>query len=346
VRSSGTPACGTARRVGRCRRIMALLAAIAVSVAATSSAQATSTVLWLDTYAPPTGYEGAVTSARTGAAAPGSYLVATVSGTFSYWSADQYDMPTTPWDTMCGAAEPAATYASPDGVTGPVGMDAEWIFGRPWTTAECSLLPLPRRGGVFQIDTGSGFADRLPMGPATSGPMAGHKYRYALVGAGASLAFRLLDGPGAADNYGQLRIDLNTATAADCADYQGFGAPSQAACLEQIARQAATAPPSAATSGGGFGGASGTPTACRSRRTLRIHVPRRWKGSRVQTATLRVNSRPVAIRRRSGRFVALIDLRRLPRRVVPVALRWRTVDGKRYERRTALRTCVPQSSRT
>ncbi len=173
---------------------------------------------------------------------PTGLYVATVTGTFSYWSAKylKHPHPTRrrPWTMICGTLESAPLFASGGG-TGPVGMDPEFVFGRPWDPTECAKYPLPKKWTGFQTNTGLvGWSHPSALNlsyPARPTPT--HTYEYALkVRRPRHIAFRFRDND-TQDNYGTIEITLRQATAADCAGkrYKGFGLTTEAECLAEIA---------------------------------------------------------------------------------------------------------------
>ncbi|HLH14219.1 MAG TPA: hypothetical protein VKV16_05475, partial [Solirubrobacteraceae bacterium] len=161
-----------------------------------------------------------------------SLYVAVVQGTFSYWKASNYTKPQRPWTKVCGTPEPAPQFSSAGG-SGPVGMDAEFVFARPWLPRLCAKLPEHR--SRLQMYTGAGaWAHPNALTPVTA-PSPDHLYEYAVVGEGRRVSFRLRDWY-LRDNYGSLSITLRTASAADCAGskYRAFGAESEAQCVSEL----------------------------------------------------------------------------------------------------------------
>lgn len=187
----------------------------------------------LDSYEPNNdGFAGPVSTQKL---PEGSRWVAVVQGTFSYYAPSWYSRPPTNW-TFCGIAdEDGPLFASPDKASGgPVGMDAEFIFGRPGTRKFCRSHSLPMRWPNFEMRTGklSPYEHYSALGPTLYAPTADHTYSYPLVGWGQPAQFRLKDRPRTSDNYGELKISLRPATAADCGNYDfgSFGFPDQATC--------------------------------------------------------------------------------------------------------------------
>ncbi len=214
------PRIGRIVLVGTCIALMAVVPAVAQAKVEESS------IVKLRAYAPDTtGYAGPVQTHGTLPA--GSLYVAEVSGAISYWSRKQFTEPSGEWETVCGQPK-----KSPHG---PLGIDAEFIFARPWTSPCPEALPV--RWNNFELSTGGAYAHPMPIGGPFTKPTPGHKYSYALVGAGGPAMFRLRDmpngHPATADNYGHLRIHVRKAVPADCAGtgYTLFGEPTEAACV-------------------------------------------------------------------------------------------------------------------
>lgn len=177
-----------------------------------ASADSTSQVLWLDTYAP-TG----LPSVTSGPLA-GTYYFATVSGAVSIWSRTTLD---------CGQPK-AMTYPSASRPTRDAGVDAEFRFAQPSTpSAPCGAVILPRHSSMLQVDTGTGFQHVEPVGGQPAAPAADNSYRYLLKGTQrpATFAARFEDVP-SSDNAGQFRIEVRPAGKADCqgSRWQEFGA--------------------------------------------------------------------------------------------------------------------------
>ena len=117
---------------------------------------------------------------------------------------------------------------------GPVGMDAEFLFARPWTAKACRRYVIPTAWSVFQASTAKKAQYAHPrMFVWTPAPTANHTYSYVLLGRGAPAKFRLLD-RFPSDNYGSLSINLRPAVQTDCARYQAFGFRSEAKCMKTL----------------------------------------------------------------------------------------------------------------
>lgn len=184
----------------------------------------------LDAYEPNNdGFAGPVASAKL---PEGSKWVAEVEGTISYYAPSQYTTPEAPFTLICGTPDfGGPIFASPDKPNAkPVGMDAEFIFGRPSTRKICRQYKLPSHWPNFQLNSGSGYKHPAPTGPELFAPTADHKYGFPVNGHDKPALFRLKDRPRTSDNYGQLQISLRPATAADCGDFHEFEYADQASC--------------------------------------------------------------------------------------------------------------------
>jgi hypothetical protein len=135
---------------------------------------------------------------------------------------------------ICGTPDfSGPLFPSPDKPNSkPVGFDSEFIFARPSRRSFCQRNPLPGHWPNFEIKTGNTWGHQAPLGPEYLVPTADHTYSYPLVAWGTAPQFRLKDRPRTSDNYGQLKIAIRPATAADCGteDWQAFEYESQAAC--------------------------------------------------------------------------------------------------------------------
>jgi hypothetical protein len=146
----------------------------------------------------------------------GTMYTVTIQGTVSVW-------PSGDWAAICdGTPSPAPLFPSP-GDTGPVGVDAEWVWA--WPTSSPSLCPdgvsdatPPVAQRKLRVKAGSGAPmEDLPR-PRESAMTANHAYTYSIAGTGTSLLFVLNEigrnPDGSAhiynprDNYGELRIEV------------------------------------------------------------------------------------------------------------------------------------------
>lgn len=206
--------------VGAC----VVLAAVAAPTAQASVEE--SSLVRLHSWAPNiTGYAG---PARTPGILPsGELYVAEVRGAVSYWATAQFRHPTAPWNTVCGQPLPS--------LRGPLGIDAEFVFARPWN-GTCPTLPT--HWNNFELSTGASYSHPQPIGGPFTQPTPGHKYSYALVGGGGPAMFRLRDmpngHPATIDNHGVLFIHVRRAVASDCTSYWLFDEPTEAACLAAL----------------------------------------------------------------------------------------------------------------
>lgn len=198
----------------------------------------------LDSYEPNNdGFAGPVSTAKL---PEGSRWVAVVQGTFSYYAPSLYNAPTAPFTMLCGdPIDSGPIFPSPDRPANrPVGMDAQFVFGRPSTRKICNKYPLPSAWRNFEIRTGklSPYEHYAALGPTLTAPTADHTYSYPLVGWGQPAQFRLKDRPRTSDNYGELKISLRPATADDCGnyDYGSFGYPDEATCRTALGGGSAT----------------------------------------------------------------------------------------------------------
>lgn len=217
-----------------CGALLALVVAAPVAAQAKGPHPVATEVLRLESFQPGNpGFAGPVVT--KGYLPAGKLYVAQVRGTVSYYSKDIWLHPSHShrWTMVCGVPERQPQYRSPHRPRGPVGVDAEFLFARPWTLTNCLKHPLPHHWTNFQIkDDVMSYHHIAALGPLLTAPAANHTYRYPLVGANARARFRLKDIPGTWDNYGILKITVRRATAADCANgqYAAFGEATQAAC--------------------------------------------------------------------------------------------------------------------
>jgi hypothetical protein len=215
------------RRTGRiifCSAVCALgvlLPAAAASAASIDHFALDSYHAWKKPFTPP---------ATSNVTLKKGIYVATVQGTFSYYSAINYVVPQAPWTILCGTPEGAPQFGSAGG-SGKVGFDSEFVISRPWLPAPCATAKLPVKWANFQMNAGHGvWAHPAVLGSPTT-PSPTHTYEYALPASGGHhVAFRLFD-IDTRDNYGSLKISIAAATTADCAQFTAFGLSSEAECL-------------------------------------------------------------------------------------------------------------------
>ncbi len=176
------------------------------------------------------GFAGPVNTAQ---ALPGGALyVAEVTGAISYYAKKQYVHPSDLWNTVCG--EPLVE------PKGDLGIDAEFVFARPWTTPCPEKLPVRWDNFELSVNNGTVFAHPRPLNGPFTAPTPEHRYSYPMVGVGKYALFRLRDDPGGnpatADNYGTLVIHVRKAVSADCggSNYLLFGKSTEAECLAAL----------------------------------------------------------------------------------------------------------------
>jgi hypothetical protein len=150
----------------------------------------------------------------------GLLYTVTIEGTISVW-------PSGDWAAICdGTPSPSPLFPSP-GDTGPVGVDAEWVWA--WPTSSPSLCPsgvsdatppVAQRKLRLEAESGAPPEDLPP--PREGAMTANHAYTYSLMGGGTTPVFVVnevgqnTDGsphiynPGY--NYGELRIEVVAGT--------------------------------------------------------------------------------------------------------------------------------------
>lgn len=159
--------------------------------------------------------------------------VATIQGTFSYYSAINYVVPQSPWTILCGTPGAAPQFGSAGG-SGKVGFDSEFIISRPWLPAPCNNAKLPIKWINFQVNAGKGVWLHPSVLGSPTAPTPTHTYSYALpVGGGHRASFRLFD-IDTRDNYGSLKISISAATTANCTEFAAFGLASEAECVTTV----------------------------------------------------------------------------------------------------------------
>ncbi|MDQ1726533.1 MAG: hypothetical protein QOK14_578 [Frankiaceae bacterium] len=140
----------------------------------------------------------------------GDRYTLTVEGTASYYSPASYSALQRPL-VLCGTPERAAMFRSPGTENGPVGVDPEFVFARPWTRSQCGRVP--GHWSNFQIRTSRFFFHPAPRGRTSGAARSDHTYTYTIIGRGRAATFRLVDGAGARDNYGVFRIGIRDVAA-------------------------------------------------------------------------------------------------------------------------------------
>jgi hypothetical protein len=139
-----------------------------------------------------------------------------IQGSVSVW-------PPADWSSVCaGRPSPSPLFSSP-GATGPVGVDAEWVWA--WPRASPSLCPdgapdatPPVAERKLRIEASSG-APPVDLPPPRETEMtANHAYTYSVVGTGTSVSFTVNEigkNPDGSPhvynpryNYGEFRIEV------------------------------------------------------------------------------------------------------------------------------------------
>lgn len=153
---------------------------------------------------------------RTGTATSNYSLLPVVSytvkveGTYSSFNPTLYNQPAGSYWATCGAPRSAPEFPTPSVTNGPTGADAEFLFAAPLPYFSCGNFKPPTPLDKFQIDTGSGFQDPVPVGGQPTTPSADHTYTYRVYSSAllAPVKFKIIDGtPG--DNYGRLKITIS-----------------------------------------------------------------------------------------------------------------------------------------
>ena len=184
---------------------------------------------WLDTYEPKV--KRYVGPKRTQLLDKRDPYVAVVRGTFSFFDRSEYKAP------HCGETESAPIFPTPKRPNGPVNSDVEFLFAD--MTRNCSRRKnvSPITAQTFQIAVGRKYSDYDPFGRGElTAPHPSHSYKYALIGKGRRVGFRLLDSFGE-DNYGRIRIRIRRARSADCLSpggFTAFGYADEAQCLTAV----------------------------------------------------------------------------------------------------------------
>jgi hypothetical protein len=218
------------------KRLVPILAGLAACAAPASALAAPTPVglpsgsTTLDSYS----HGHTAPTAKTSFKLPrGVWYIATVSGTLSYWTSINYSHPQSPYRIVCGTPEEKAQYPGSRGGDGPVGLDAAFVFSRPWNRSNCKHAHLPIRWHNFDVSQGGVWVDPTTLGPAPTTPTANHTYRYVVLGENQPAQFRLTD-IYYRDNYGELHISMAPATSAACGDYTSFGFASEAECTSSL----------------------------------------------------------------------------------------------------------------
>jgi hypothetical protein len=172
------------------------------------AASLTSESLVLDTYSAVNNDAGAPIE-TAGKLDRGKLYVVTVKGTWSAWLTSRWSGLVSPAH-RCGSPESAPMFPSPVGQgTGPVGQDAETMFGEVQRFSCTNRLPREYYG--FQMNLGSGFVHYEPYTGATNKPSPNHAYTYVLLGEGSRIRFEERDSE-TRDNYGEFHITVSLGT--------------------------------------------------------------------------------------------------------------------------------------
>lgn len=293
-----------------------------------AAALTTPETLYLDTYEN-SGDQASGPVSTTETLADGTFYVAEVSGTLSVYEADL-------WKHLgggifiCGTPLAAPEIPSPGRPDTNVSQDAMWVFARP-QRSRC-VQHFPYRYGSFQVSLGGPFASVTPTNLG-AGPNPDHKYALLLRGTGGAASFQHRDSQ-TRDNNGVLTILVRPATSTDCAGNVECLAATAGSTLAPVSGSAPS---------------TGSPLIpprrqCLSRRRFRIRV-RLFPRNPVVTATVRVDSKRVRVLRVKlrgvRRLVAIVDLRGIPPRLVPVDISARRRSGKIMVGRRTYQTCFP-----
>jgi hypothetical protein len=171
--------------------------------------------LWVDTYNPNDPSSHITDQELTkGVLASGVLYEIEISGTASYWDPDI-------WTNPEGSPEAAPMFPSLAGdITGPVGIDWEYLFAYPNQTFTLSL-PYHYQYGLISLDGGLTFSDLTPVGGQTY--QGTHVYDYVVVGQGQKAGFERIDQGPSHDNYGRFKVCIYRLSACGKKDDNGGG---------------------------------------------------------------------------------------------------------------------------
>lgn len=141
---------------------------------------------------------------RSGPLAAGVTYRVIIEGTVSLWRREH-------WASLCGGVPMRRPEFPSRGVSGPVGVDPEWVWAWPGDSPSLCLdgapigpSPRPRRLVLVQVEGGP----FQPLPPAEEQQMTpNHAYTYVVLGTGAPVTLLVDDSP-REDNYGALRIGI------------------------------------------------------------------------------------------------------------------------------------------
>jgi hypothetical protein len=267
----------------------------------------------------------------------GAVFYVRVSGTASIWARNQWEQ----GGTGCGAAEASPMYPSPGTANGPVGFDAETIFGVPpgvpFQGFRCVPADFPfhvpelTSGGV-QFGVDGTFAHAEPVGGPFSVPRADHTYLYRLTGTGTPVTFRFSDGP-TADNYGVFRITVLTDAECQAENCTGTATAPPTQTPTQPNTPAAPAP--AAKEAIGVVQVVSTTNRCTNRAVkLRLRAP---KGVKLRSAVLRYGKKTVRVR--GSKLKANINLKSVPKGSFKVRITMTTTRGQTIKSSRTFKAC-------
>jgi hypothetical protein len=134
------------------------------------------------------------TTSATVLAAGVEYLLV-VEGTWSFWN------------EALNVGSPGADAMFPSSLAGrvstQVGVDADTLYAYP--AAHPNTIG---HQANFELDLGSGFQHVEPDGGPYATPLAGHLYRYTVIGQGTTIKAKVLDTILYTDNYGKLKVTI------------------------------------------------------------------------------------------------------------------------------------------
>lgn len=129
-------------------------------------------------------------------------------GTASYWFPPI-------WSDPVGNPEAAPMYPSTGGaMTGPVGVDWEFLFAYPIAKYCPYTLPHHFHYGQISTDGGTIFSSLEPISGPDYSPS--HSYTYIVLGQGQKASFQRVDEGPHHDNYGRFYICVTKLIAAHC----------------------------------------------------------------------------------------------------------------------------------
>jgi hypothetical protein len=171
--------------------------------------------LWVDTYNPNNPSDHVTDKEfTTGVLQSGVLYEVEISGTASYWAPDM-------WIAPEGTPGSAPMFPSLAGdMTGPVGIDWEYLYSYPDQTFTLSL-PYHYQYGLVSLDGGLTFVDIVPAGGQTY--QGSHVYQYVVVGQGQKAAFERIDQGPSFDNYGRFKVCVYRLSACGKKDDNGGG---------------------------------------------------------------------------------------------------------------------------